>query len=167
MSGSFAFAMFGSGVFTFTFVEYVHHLHAGHLAWFGRALVSSHRRHHADPREGGVTYLTKLLQRAPLVVGVLAMIGVPLTLATSATTSMPFLGGMLIAYLWSERFHHAIHHRAPRNRFERFMWRYHQVHHFADASKNIGFTSPLWDLILGTASFESPDVIRRRRRSVD
>jgi sterol desaturase/sphingolipid hydroxylase (fatty acid hydroxylase superfamily) len=58
----------------------------------------------------------------------------------------------LTAGLVSVNYRHArMHRRAPRGRFEEWMWRFHWHHHAADARVNFGLTNPLLDFALGTA----------------
>ena len=149
---SFA-ASFVLGGFVFSFIEYAHHRYGGHSGAMGSRIRASHKAHHRDPMEGGVTYPTKLRQRIPLVALGSAIVGL-IALPAGVIHSACVTGGAIAAYAYSEWFHHRMHHRAPRNRFERWMWRYHYVHHFRDPRTNYGFTSPLWDFVLGTARVE-------------
>jgi len=65
--------------------------------------------------------------------------------------TIPFTAG-LVAGLVSVNFYHArMHERAPRTRYERWMWRFHWHHHAADARVNFGLTNPLLDFAFGTA----------------
>ncbi|MEZ4448663.1 MAG: sterol desaturase family protein [Nannocystaceae bacterium] len=150
------------GAFAFTLIEYVHHWHGGHLGLFGARVRRSHQAHHRDPLEGGVRLATKYRQRAPLVLGVAAGIGGALALIVGPAAAALISAGMIGGYLHSERFHHAIHHRAPRGAWERFMWRYHYIHHFREGAANIGFTSPLWDLVFRTARWDRSVVVPER-----
>jgi len=106
--------------------------------------------HHADPSEGGVGLWAKYRQRAPVVGLGLFVVGGPAFPVFGWVGGLAYLGGLFAGYLWSEAFHHAIHHRAPRNRWEAWMWRYHYVHHWKDPTSNYGFTSPLWDAVFRT-----------------
>ncbi len=44
-----------------------------------------------------------------------------------------------------------MHRRAPKGRYEEWMWRFHWHHHATDARVNFGLTNPLLDFALGTA----------------
>jgi sterol desaturase/sphingolipid hydroxylase (fatty acid hydroxylase superfamily) len=147
-------SMFGLlllGVVSYSFIEYVHHRHGGHLARFGARLYVSHQTHHGDPTEGGVTYVQKVVQRAPLVAGVLAVFAVPAVSILGARGAIAFLVGLLTAYLWSEWYHHRMHHRPPTTAIGAWLRRFHYVHHFVDTKSNFGFTTPVWDFAFGTA----------------
>lgn len=64
--------------------------------------------------------------------------------------TVPFSVG-LTAGLVAVNFAHAeMHRRAPRTRYERWMWRFHWHHHAADARVNFGLSNPLLDFVLGT-----------------
>lgn len=139
------------GLAFLSWAEYVHHWRGGHTGMFGKAMKRSHLGHHADPLEGGVTYAQKVKQRMGLVIPVVAVMTLVLVPAVGALVAAPFMLGVALGYFYSEWFHHAIHHRAPKNRFEVFMWRYHYVHHFVDSRLNIGFTTPIWDFVFRTA----------------
>jgi sterol desaturase/sphingolipid hydroxylase (fatty acid hydroxylase superfamily) len=140
----------GLGVLAFSLVEYLHHRIGGHRKRLG-SLYVSHQRHHGDPTEGGVTYGEKVRQRAPLVIGVLGVIGAGTIAFVGIARGAPFLGGMLAGYLFSEWYHHRMHHRPPTTRVGAWLRRYHYVHHFVDTRANFGFTTPLWDYVFGTA----------------
>ena len=143
------FCWFGVGVLAYGFIEYAHHRWGGHTRWLV-ALRASHLAHHRDPQEGGVTFREKIAERAPLVGKVLAGFAVVCLVLFSVPVAGAILAGMLGGYLHSEWFHHRMHHRWPGNAVGRFLWRHHYVHHFVDGTVNYGFTSPIWDLLLGT-----------------
>jgi dihydroceramide fatty acyl 2-hydroxylase len=140
-----------AGVLGMSFIEYAHHRWGGHATWMGRRVLESHGAHHRDPREGGVTYAQKLRQRLPLVVGVTSVLVAALWPAAGGAHAGRIALGLLGGYAYTEWYHHRMHHRAARGRFGRWMRRHHYVHHFVDARVNFGFTTPLWDWLLGTA----------------
>ncbi len=143
--------LFAAGVLTFSLIEYVHHRDGGHFKKMGEEVFRSHQNHHLDPMEGGVSFPEKLRQRAPLVGKVGAAMGAVLTPVMGTRRAGWFLGGVVAGYTYSEWFHHTMHHRAPQNPTEEWLWRYHYIHHFRDSKVNYGFTSPLWDYAFGTA----------------
>ena len=139
------------GLLMASWLEYVHHRHAGHLRWFGCRLYRSHRQHHGDPTEGGVRFGRKVVRRAPLVVflGGVATGGALPIIGWSAAPW--FTAGLIAGYLFSEWYHHRMHHRPSTTRFGAWMRRYHYHHHFVDGRANYGFSTPLWDFLFGTA----------------
>lgn len=67
--------------------------------------------------------------------------------------TLPFTAG-LVAGLVSVNYYHArMHRRAPRGRYEEWMWRFHWHHHAADARVNFGLTNPLLDFVCGTVVY--------------
>lgn len=145
----------GAGVVGYSLIEYVHHRYGGHVKGLANALYVPHQRHHGDPPEGGVTYREKLRQRLPLVFKASAGISATLLPVFGRSTTGWVVAGILGGYAYSEWFHHTMHHRAPRNAAEQWMWRYHYIHHFENSKVNYGFTSPLWDYVFGSAAMKS------------
>jgi len=138
-----------AGLLLYTFVEYAHHRWGGHTTWL-RSLRRSHGAHHRDPQEGGVRFTTKLVERAPLVAKLMLLFGAAFALVLPLAHAGVVLAGLLGGYLYSEWFHHRMHHVWPRTAVGRFLWRHHYIHHFVDGHVNYGFTSPLWDIVLFT-----------------
>lgn len=145
------------GAVTFSLVEYVHHRIGGHTARLGERLKEAHQAHHRDPREGGVALRTKYRQRLPLVVGGGAVVAATSWLVFDGPIAMAVLAGCMLGYLYSEGYHHRMHHRAPRTRVGAWLRRYHYVHHFVNPKVNYGFTSPVWDVVFGT--FQAADSV--------
>jgi sterol desaturase/sphingolipid hydroxylase (fatty acid hydroxylase superfamily) len=138
------------GVLVFSLVEYVHHRIGGHARLLGDRLLASHRSHHRDAREGGVAFAEKLRQRAPLVLGVTPFFALGFVMALGASSGALATLGLVGGYVYSEWFHHRMHHRVPQSALARWLWRHHYLHHYADGRVNFGFTSPLWDVVFGT-----------------
>lgn len=65
--------------------------------------------------------------------------------------TVPFTVGLTAGMIAVNYYHARMHRRAPRNAYERWMWRFHWHHHAADARVNFGLTNPLLDFALGTA----------------
>ena len=86
------------GVFVYSWVEYVHHRHGGHLSWMGRRVLRSHQLHHKDPKEGGVLLRTKYLQRAPLVSLMVALLGGAAWWLVGGAAAAFFVFGLVSAY---------------------------------------------------------------------
>ncbi len=62
----------------------------------------------------------------------------------------PFFIGFLIGYLFYDMTHYAVHHFRIHNRFWLALKKHHMKHHFQDATKGFGVSSPTWDKIIGT-----------------
>ena len=65
--------------------------------------------------------------------------------------SAPLALGLATGFVAVNLYHAEMHRRAPRTRYEEWMWRFHWHHHAADARVNFGLTNPLLDFALGTA----------------
>lgn len=139
-----------SGAVTLSLIEYLHHRVGGHTVRLGERLREAHQAHHRDPQEGGVALRTKYRQRLPLVAGVGSMIAGASWLVFDGPIAAAVLTGSVLGYLYSEGYHHHMHHRAPHTRVGAWLRRHHYVHHFVDTKVNYGFTSPVWDLVFGT-----------------
>lgn len=144
-----------AGIAASPILEYLWH---GRVAHGKRphATRDSHLEHHRTAREVVDPWLEMRdnagqLGRTLLVVnGVLApFIG----LASSLSLSAGLVGG----YVATTLYHAQMHRRAPRTRYEAWMWRFHWHHHAADARVNFGLTNPMLDFVFGTA--EVPDCV--------
>lgn len=81
------------------------------------------------------------------------LVGVNLALAPilGLSRTLPLSVGLTAGLVAVNYYHARMHERAPRTRYERWMWRFHWHHHAADARVNFGLTNPLLDFALGTA----------------
>lgn len=81
------------------------------------------------------------------------LLGVNLVLAPllGLGRSIPLSLGLTAGFVSVNYYHARMHRRAPRGRYEEWMWRFHWHHHAADARVNFGLTNPLLDFALGTA----------------
>jgi sterol desaturase/sphingolipid hydroxylase (fatty acid hydroxylase superfamily) len=84
-----------------------------------------------------------------LAVGSAAAAVAPAPVAAAAGTAFA------ASYCGYRHLHWAIHHRAPRTRWGRYLRRHHLRHHVGSPRGNHGVTSPVWDLLLGT---RRPDI---------
>jgi sterol desaturase/sphingolipid hydroxylase (fatty acid hydroxylase superfamily) len=62
----------------------------------------------------------------------------------------PFFVGFIMGYLFYDLTHYAVHHFNIKNRFFLFLKKHHMRHHFQDADKGYGVSSPLWDDVMKT-----------------
>src|SRR5690606_35087736 len=87
----------------------------------------------------------------------LAGVNVVLAPVLGLRRTLPLTAGLAAGYVAVNLYHAEMHHRAPRGRYEEWMWRFHWHHHAADARVNFGLTNPLLDFALGTAV--APDAV--------
>lgn len=64
--------------------------------------------------------------------------------------TLPFTAGLVAGTISVNYYHARIHRRAPRGRYEEWLWRFHWYHHSVDARVNFGLTNPVLDFLLGT-----------------
>ncbi len=149
---------FVSGVFAWTFIEYLMHRFGGHQKRLGKQVMREHLQHHATPDY--FTSFAKKLALAVPVLGTLALIGYlllgPAGLALALGTSF--------GWVFYEQLHRATHVRGPRNRYGEWARLHHLHHHFHSPKANHGVTTPLWDLVFGT--LERPERVTVPRRHV-
>lgn len=143
------------GIVGMSFLEYMHHRFGGHTDAWGTTMRSSHTQHHSDALEGGVLLMQKFYQRAPIVCALLLTFGGPQIIVSQLLQrgvlfALGSIGGLAIGYGLTEGYHHRMHHSAPTTAFGRFIRRHHFYHHFVSSRVNFGFTSPLWDWVMGT-----------------
>ena len=81
----------------------------------------------------------------------LAGINVVLVPLLGVRRALAFSAGLTAGLVAVNYYHARMHRRAPRTRYEEWMWRFHWHHHAADARVNFGLTNPLLDFALGTA----------------
>lgn len=62
----------------------------------------------------------------------------------------PFFAGFLVGYLFYDITHYAIHHFNMHSKFWLAIKNHHMRHHYLDANKGFGVSTPLWDIIIGT-----------------
>jgi hypothetical protein len=60
--------------------------------------------------------------------------------------------GLVSGYIAYDTIHYAVHHFSLHGRVTLFLKKHHFRHHYQDATKNFGVSSPLWDVVVGTYS---------------
>lgn len=138
-----ALLLIGAALAAWTLIEYLLHRYVLH---FGGRPVREHGRHHAEPRDP-VYVAAPLYLSIPIFVLLLG--GCALAFGSVAVGGMWGVG-IVLGYLAYEEVHYRTHHRPATNRLERFLKRYHMIHHFQDTDHYFGVTSPLWDWVFRT-----------------
>ncbi len=137
------------GIFVWTFAEYFLHRFVFHFnakSDFGKKLhFIFHGVHHDYPND------SRRLVMPPSVSIPLAVLFYFLFEVTMGHTYVsPFFIGFLIGYLFYDMTHYAVHHFNIHNKFWLALKKHHMRHHFQDAEKGFGVSSPMWDNIIGT-----------------
>ena len=130
-----------AGLLTFSLIEYSFHRWLFHGP--EHAMERGHRRHHVDPT--GIGSLPFFLPPVFLVV-----------LAALFSQVMPlsdawlYTGGIAGGYFAYGQCHDWIHRTRFKSALARRWAAHHHIHHH-HPDHNFGVTSPLWDLVFGTA----------------
>jgi 4-hydroxysphinganine ceramide fatty acyl 2-hydroxylase len=137
-----------TGIFFFTFIEYIFHRFVYHS---GKDYMDEknwqfkvHGIHHAFPKNKNILAL-------PLILAfVILSIFYSLFYLTLGNLANFFFPGFLSAYALYLYIHYRIHtSMAPKNVF-RYLWVHHHKHHHISQNKAFGLTSPFWDMIFNT-----------------
>jgi sterol desaturase/sphingolipid hydroxylase (fatty acid hydroxylase superfamily) len=140
-------AIFISGIFFWTFLEYVLHRYLFHFVSESKTAQRIHYVlhgvHHHFPRNKEKLFM-------PPVPG-LTLVGL-LYLGFSYLMGdyvLAFLPGIVAGYLIYVFLHYAIHTIRPPKAMEK-LWSHHFMHHHRFPEKCFGVSSPFWDYIFGT-----------------
>jgi sterol desaturase/sphingolipid hydroxylase (fatty acid hydroxylase superfamily) len=141
-----------AGALTWTAAEYGLHRFVMHELR-GRGLASrEHLKHHAD-----VTYFSPTSKKLLSAAGTSAVAWPVAAAAVDRRWATAFNGGLLAMYAAYEVAHRRTHTHPPTTRYGVWMRRSHLHHHFGAPMRNLGVTSPVWDLLFGT--YEEPGVV--------
>jgi dihydroceramide fatty acyl 2-hydroxylase len=143
------------GFLAWTLLEYVLHRWIFHYKVstpFGRKLhFLAHGIHHLDPWDR-----TRLVFPPLAAAGIAVVVFLAIYLAVSWTsaplpTAMAVMSGLLVGYLVYDMTHYYTHHAKPKSRWGKYLKRYHLEHHHKHPERLFGVSSPLWDVVFGTA----------------
>ncbi|MGH8749399.1 MAG: sterol desaturase family protein [Burkholderiales bacterium] len=149
-----ACALILSGLFLFSFMEYVFHRWVFHGPL--QPMARGHASHHADPCG---------YDSMPFFLPALVLFGVIALCALFAPAPEVWLlaSGIAFGYVAYGLAHFMIHHRRFRNaRLRRWAARHHIHHHHP--GRNFGVTTPLWDALMGTRYVPRPASAPSARR---
>jgi hypothetical protein len=133
-----AFAAFVTGLFAWTFVEYVIHGWLGHT--FRTFVTRFHAGHHRDPSRVFAARVWLLL--ALDWIAAIALWG--------CSIGVIFYTGLLTGFVLYEWLHYRIHFAWPRSKWEAWLRTRHLIHHNHAPLRGFGVTSSLWDLVFGS-----------------
>ncbi len=137
-----------SGLFTFTFVEYMMHKYFFHMEpntpIKDKIQYSVHGVHHDYPRD------KDRLAMPPFVSAAYAVILYLIFKLIMGDFAYYFLPGFLIGYAGYLSVHFIVHAYQPPKNFMKALWVNHAIHHYVNPDAAFGVSTPLWDYILGT-----------------
>jgi sterol desaturase/sphingolipid hydroxylase (fatty acid hydroxylase superfamily) len=143
-----------AGFLLWTLIEYVLHSRFFHDPPRGfRWMSVSHGSHHDAPDDPD-RIVARLSFSLPIAVAL--FVGLSLVLWSVASGALVF-AGVAAGYLSYEVIHFSIHRVAWVRRLVRPLASHHLHHHYADASRCFGVTTPLWDWIFRTGRREVTD----------
>ncbi len=138
------------GLLAWTLIEYLLHRFVFHYPFRSRRMRATqldlHLAHHERP-ERLELIVAGLSFSLPIGLAIFALLRLGLGTWERASLAM---AGVIVGYLCYESIHFGIHTGAKGGALLRFWRRQHLSHHFADASRAFGVTSPLWDAVFGT-----------------
>jgi sterol desaturase/sphingolipid hydroxylase (fatty acid hydroxylase superfamily) len=138
-----------TGVVAWTLVEYVLHravFHHRFKTTLGRQIhFLAHGVHHLDPWDP-----TRLLFPPLLGLGISAILFLLLNFFLRLDQSLVTLAGILCGYLVYDMSHYLSHHGKPKNRWGKFLKRYHLAHHHKNQDRMYGVSQPFWDIVFRT-----------------
>ena len=141
LAGSYIF-----GLLLWTLIEYLLHRFIFHRF---RGLVGSlHHEHHASPRN-----LKYLFVRRSYAVGVSALATVAIWGVTGSwLQTVGLMAGIWTGYGYYESVHYRIHFTSGEGWLLARQRRAHFRHHFHDAKRCFGVTTPVWDYVFRTTA---------------
>lgn len=142
--------LFFTGMFVFTFIEYIVHRYLYHIKPHAHENETDtfsykvHGVHHDYPKD------KQRLAMPPLIALVLATFFFILYRAIMGDYVFGFLAGFLMGYTIYLCIHYSVHIFTVPNNFLKTLWHHHAVHHYRQPDRAFGVSSPLWDYIFGT-----------------
>lgn len=137
------------GIFVWTFTEYFLHRFVFHFkanSRFGKRIhFIFHGVHHDYPNDS-----LRLVMPPSVSVPLAVLFYFFFDAIIGNIFVAPFFVGFLTGYLFYDMTHYAVHHFNIHNRIWLALKKHHMRHHFQDADKGFGVSSPLWDNIVGT-----------------
>lgn len=140
--------LFITGMFSWTFFEYIMHRWVFHMVAESekatKIIYVMHGNHHHFPRD------KERLFMPPVPSLILASAIFSLLFAAMGPNAFVFFPGFLLGYLMYGTTHYAIHAWNPPFRFMKPLWRNHHLHHYKDDHKGFGVSTTIWDRLFGT-----------------
>lgn len=147
-SGLKVLGVFLSGMFFWTFTEYIMHrfvFHSHPTSERGKRIAYvMHGNHHEFPRDKERLFM-------PAVPSVLlASIFFSVFYLAIGNNAFSFFPGFMLGYLMYGSMHYAIHAWNPPFKWMKGLWRNHHLHHYKHEDLGFGVSSTLWDHVFGT-----------------
>jgi sterol desaturase/sphingolipid hydroxylase (fatty acid hydroxylase superfamily) len=148
--------VFALGIVAWSLTEYLLHRFVFHLEpdsrWGRRVHFVIHGVHHDFPHDPMRLVMPPSVS-IPLAIGFWFLFRALL----GPAWALPTFAGFLLGYLIYDMSHYHMHHHRSKDRLSLALRRYHYRHHFQQADRGFGVTTPLWDRV-----FRTSPLIRRR-----
>ncbi|MBK9957265.1 MAG: sterol desaturase family protein [Chitinophagaceae bacterium] len=146
-------ATFLSGIFFWSFFEYIMHRWIFHFASENKKVKKVvyiiHGNHHEYPRDKERLFMPPV--PSIIIASVLFFIFYFLgALAGIKFFAFTFFPGFILGYLIYGSMHYAIHAWGPPFKWMKRLWRNHHLHHYKNEENGFGVSSTLWDNVFGT-----------------
>lgn len=146
---SLGIVLYLTGLFTWTFFEYVLHRYIFHYVSDSKFVKMFHHMvhgfHHEHPRDEEHLFMP------PLPGILLSCLFTGLFSLFLWSYTFVFTAGFINGYLIYASIHYSTHKfKPPKNRILKSLWRHHTLHHYRFPEKAFGVSSPLWDHVFGT-----------------
>jgi sterol desaturase/sphingolipid hydroxylase (fatty acid hydroxylase superfamily) len=145
----FYFGYFLIGIFVWSFVEYVMHRFVFHLPPKGKIMERLHFIFHGVHHDYPMDKLRLVLPPSvsiPLATALYFLF----KLIFNDIQMSAFFPGFILGYLFYDIGHYAMHHYNFKSGIMKKIKQHHMLHHYQDADKGYGVSSPFWDLIFGS-----------------
>lgn len=140
--------LFFTGLFVFTFVEYIMHRFLYHIPAttdkMKKISYTMHGVHHDYPKD------KSRLAMPPLLSLIIATVLFVVYRTFLGDYVFGFLAGFLIGYAGYLGIHYSIHAFKVPNNFLKILWHHHSIHHYREDDRAFGVSSPLWDHVFHT-----------------
>jgi sterol desaturase/sphingolipid hydroxylase (fatty acid hydroxylase superfamily) len=138
-----------SGLFVWTFAEYILHRFVFHFypesSWGKRIHFIFHGVHHDYPNDA-----KRLVMPPSASIPLALLFFFIFDLILPSNVVYPFFLGFITGYLIYDMTHYALHHANFKNPFWKKLKQHHMLHHYSDSTRGYGVSSDFWDNILGS-----------------
>jgi sterol desaturase/sphingolipid hydroxylase (fatty acid hydroxylase superfamily) len=156
LGGAAVAGVFLCGLAFWSLAEYLLHRFVFHFQpdtrWGRRLHFIIHGVHHDYPHDP-----MRLVMPPSVSVPLALLVFGLFRLVLGPVWSLPFFAGFLVGYLIYDLTHYHIHHHRSDDKLSLAVRRYHYRHHFQQADRGFGVTSPLWDKV-----FRTVPILKRR-----
>ncbi len=145
--------LFFSGMFFWTFFEYIMHRFVFH--WVTESEKAQkfvyvlHGNHHEYPRDKERLFMPPV---PSIIISSIIFAGMYYTAYIFGVqlNIFSFFPGFILGYLMYGTMHYAIHAWNPPYKWMKPLWRNHHLHHYKNEHQGFGVSTTIWDRVFGT-----------------